>query len=135
MGGLGVRILLVDAPRRITGEPLIPWPILALLLAPAVLSCLAVAILRYRLDEIEPTVRRTLVQAMVVTLVGTAFVAVVGAVNLASDTSFESMVAGGVVAVLLLPLALALNRWLRRLVYGDPRPRTRSSPSSADWTP
>ena len=32
--------------------------------------CLAVAILRYRLDEIEPTVRRTLVQAMVVTLVG-----------------------------------------------------------------
>ena len=120
VGGLGVRILLVDVPRRITGEPLIPWPILALLLAPAVLSCLAVAILRYRLDEIEPTVRRTLVQAMVVTLVGTAFVAVVGAVNLASDTSFESMVAGGVVAVLLLPLALALNRWLRRLVYGDP---------------
>ena len=43
---------------------------LALLLAPAVLSCLVVAMLRYRLDEIEPTVRRTLVQAMVATLVG-----------------------------------------------------------------
>jgi signal transduction histidine kinase len=120
IGGLGVRILLIDLPRRITGAPLLPWEILALLLAPAVLSCLAVAILRYRLEEIEPTVRRTLVQAVVATLVGTAFVGVVGAVNLASETSFEAMVAGGVVAVLLLPLALALNRWIRRLVYGDP---------------
>ena len=47
------------------------------------------------------------------------FVAVAGAVNLASDTSFESMVAGGVVALLLLPMAVGLNRWIRRLVYGD----------------
>jgi signal transduction histidine kinase len=120
LGGLGVRILLIDLPRRITGAPLLPWEILALLLAPAVLSCLAVAMLRYRLEEIEPTVRRTLVQAMVATLVGIAFIGVVGAVNLASQTSFEAMVAGGVVALLLLPLALALNRWIRRLVYGDP---------------
>ncbi len=92
---------------------------LALLLAPAVLTCLVVAMLRYRLDEIEPTVRRTLVQAMVAALVGGVFVAVAGAVNLASDTSFEAMVAGGVVALLLLPLAVALNRWIRRLVYGE----------------
>ena len=120
LGGLGVRVLLVDLPRRITGSPLLPWEILSLLLAPAVLSCLAAAMLRYRLDEIEPTVRRTLVQAAVATVVGAAFVAVVGAVNLASDTSFESMVAGGAVALLLLPLAVAVNRGIRRLVYGDP---------------
>jgi signal transduction histidine kinase len=77
------------------------------------------AILRYRLDEIEATVRRALVQALVAALVGTVFLAAVGAVNLASDTSFEAMVAGGVVALLLLPVAVALNRLLRRVVYGD----------------
>ncbi len=120
VGALGVRLLLVDVPDRLSGSPLLPWEVLSLLLAPAVLSCVAAALLRYRLEEIEPTVRRTLVQAAVATVVGVAFVAVVGAVNLASDTSFESMVAGGAVALLLLPLAVALNRFIRRLVYGDP---------------
>ena len=119
VGGLTVRLLLIDVPRRITDDPVVPWEVMALLLAPAVLTCLVVAMLRYRLDEIEPTVRRTLVQAMVAALVGGVFVAVAGAVNLASDTSFEAMVAGGVVALLLLPLAVGLNRWIRRLVYGE----------------
>ncbi|HET9423676.1 MAG TPA: sensor histidine kinase, partial [Nocardioides sp.] len=119
VGGLGVRLLLVDIPRRITDEPVVPWEVLALFLAPAVLSCVVVAMLRYRLDEIEPTVRRTLVRAVGAALVGAVFVAVAGAVNLASGTSFESMVAGGVVALVLLPMAVGLNRWIRRLVYGD----------------
>jgi signal transduction histidine kinase len=119
VGGLGVRLLLVDIPRRITDEAVVPWQVLALVLAPAVLSCVVVAMLRYRLDEIEPTVRRTLVRAVGAALVGAVFVAVAGAVNLASGTSFESMVAGGVVALLLLPMAVGLNRWIRRLVYGD----------------
>ena len=42
-----------------------------------------------------------------------------GAVDVASDISLESMLAGGLVALLLLPLAVALQRTLRRLVYGD----------------
>ena len=103
--------------------PSCPWEVLALLLAPAVLTCLVVAMLRYRLDEIEPTVRRTLVQAMVATLVGGVFVAVAGAVNLASDTSFEAMVAGGVVALLLLPLAVGAQPM-------DPSTRVRRTASA-----
>lgn len=120
VGGLGIRVLLVDLPELLTGAPLLPWAALSLLLVPVVLGCLAAALLDYRLEEIEPTVRRTLVQALVATLVGGVFVAVVGAVNLASGTSVESMVAGGAVALLLLPVAIALNRGVRRLVYGDP---------------
>ena len=118
-GGLVARLLLGDLPQRITGDPLLPWPLLTLLIAVAVLGCVTVAIQRYRLGEIEPTVRRALVQALVLTLVGSAFVALVVAVDVASDISFGSMLAGGLVALLLLPLAVALQRALRRLVYGD----------------
>jgi signal transduction histidine kinase len=118
-GAVGVRLLLGDLPERLAGQALVPWHVQALLLAPAVLACVVTAILRYRLDEIEATVRRALVQALVATLVGTVFLAAVAAVNLASDTSFQAMVAGGVVALLLLPVAVGLNRLLRRVVYGD----------------
>jgi signal transduction histidine kinase len=75
--------------------------------------------LRYRLDEIEPSVRRALVQALIVAVVGSVFVALASTVNLAYDTSFESLVAGGALALLLLPLALGLQRAIRRFVYGD----------------
>lgn len=118
-GGMAVRLLLVDLPRQLAGGAILPPVVVMLLLAPAVLGCFVVAMLRYRLDEVEPTVRRALVHALVGTLIGTTFVAVVGAVDLASDSSFESMVAGGVVALLLLPVAVGLNRSVRRLVYGD----------------
>jgi two-component system NarL family sensor kinase len=118
-GAVGVRLLLGDLPERLAGRAVLPWNVQALLLAPAVLGCLVVAILRYRLDEVEATVRRALVRALVAALVGTAFLATVGAVNLASDTSVGAMVAGGAVALLLLPVAVGLNRVLRRVVYGD----------------
>ena len=53
------------------------------------------------------------------TLVGAVFLAASGVVDLASDTSFGSMVAGGVVALLLVPVALAVRRAVHHLVYGD----------------
>jgi signal transduction histidine kinase len=118
-GGVVVRLLLVDLPSRLGDAALVPWAMLGPPLVAAVLACVVVALLRYRLDDIEPTVRRALVQALVATIVGIAFVAVAGAVNLASEASFEAMVAGGVVAVLLLPVAVALQRAVRRLLYGD----------------
>jgi signal transduction histidine kinase len=40
-------------------------------------------------------------------------------VDLASDISGEAMLAGGLVALVLLPLAVALQRGAGRLVYGD----------------
>jgi signal transduction histidine kinase len=119
LGGLATWLLLVYLPARLGGGALVPWGILGPPLVAAMLTSGVVAVLRYRLEEIEPTVRRALVQALLATLVGTAFVAVAGAVNVASDVSFEAMVAGGVVALLLLPVAVGLQRAIRRLVYGD----------------
>ena len=119
IGGLVVRVLLGDLPERLTGEPLLPWDLLVLLLTPAVLACIVVAGVGYRLEEIEPTVRRALGQALVVALVAAAFVGIALAVGAASEGSFGSLLAGGVVALLLLPLAVALQRLVRRILYGD----------------
>src|SRR5688500_19441388 len=49
--------------------------------APPVLAGVVVALVGYRLDEIEPVVRRTIVQGAGAALVGTAFVAVAAAVG------------------------------------------------------
>ena len=118
-GGLAAWLLLGQVPQWLTGDPLVPWSVLSLILAPAVVGCATVAIGRYRLDTIEPTVRRVAVQAAVAALVGSAFISLVRAVDFASDIAAESMLAGGLVALVLLPVALGLERGARRLVYGD----------------
>ena len=118
-GGVAGWLLLGQVPQWLTGDPLVPWSVLALLVVPVAGGCATVAIGRYRLDEIEPTVRRAVVQVAVAALVGTAFIVLVRAVDLASDVSVESMLAGGLVALLLLPVALGLQRGARRLVYRD----------------
>ena len=119
LGGVVGRILLADLPRQLTGDPLLPGDVLILLITPAVLGCLVVAVDGYRLDEVEPTVRRALVQAAAVVVVATSFVAVAAGIGRASNIGFRSLLAGGVLALLVLPLAVALQRLLRRMVYGD----------------
>ena len=119
LGGLVVWMLLGELPQRLTGDPLLPSDVLVLLITPAVLACLVVAVDGSRLDEVEPTVRRAVVQALAVLLVASSFVAVAAAVGQASDIGFRSLLAGGVLALLVLPLAVALQRLLRRVVYGD----------------
>jgi two-component system NarL family sensor kinase len=119
LGGVVGRILLADLPRLLTGDPLLPGDVLVLLITPAVLGCLMVAVDGYRLDEVEPTVRRALVQASAVVVVATSFVVVAAGIGRASDIGFRSLLAGGVLALLVLPLAVALQRLLRRMVYGD----------------
>lgn len=119
LGGVVARTLLGDLPERLTGDPLLPWDVLVLLITPAVLGCLVVAVDGSRLDEVEPTVRRAVVQALAAGLVATSFVAVAAAVGQASEIGFRSLLAGGVLALLVLPLAVALQRLLRRAVYGD----------------
>jgi signal transduction histidine kinase len=118
-GGLAAWLLLGQVPQWLTGDPLVPWSVLALLLVPSAIGCATVSISRFRLDEIEPAVRRAAAHVAVAALVGSAFIVLVRAVDLASDISVESMLAGGLVAVLLLPVAVALQRGARRLVYGD----------------
>ena len=81
--------------------------------------CVAVAAGRYHLGEIEPRVRRGLVQALVLVVVGAAFAGAVRAVDAAADISAGSMLAGGLLALLLLPAGVAVQRTVRRVVYGD----------------
>ena len=86
---------------------------------PALLLCLVAAVLRYRLQEIDGVLRRSLLQVVVATLIGTVFLAVAAAIDLATDNSFWAVVAGGLVALVLVPLALGLRRTVSQFVYGD----------------
>ncbi|MDR7255374.1 signal transduction histidine kinase [Nocardioides sp. BE266] len=117
--GLGVWLFLGEAPAWLAGESPVRWDVLAALAVGAPLLCLAAASAHFRLDEIEPRVRRGLVQAVVLLVVGAAFVGLVRAVDAAVDISVGSMLTGGLLALLLLPVAVAVQRLVRRLVYGD----------------
>ena len=114
-----VRVVLSDLPRLVSGRGLVPGDMLTVLLVPPLLVALVAAILRYRLNEIDGLLRRSLLQLVVATLVAAIFLAAAGAVDLAADTSYESMLAGGAVALVLLPVALTLRRVATTLVFGD----------------
>jgi signal transduction histidine kinase len=116
---LALLALVSGVAARLLLSPVLPNDVLLLLVAPPVLSGLVVALLGYRLDDIEPVVRRSVVQGAVAALVGAAFVAVAGAVGRATDVPVGALVAGGVVALAVLPVAVTLQRTVRRLVYGD----------------
>ncbi|MFC7361411.1 sensor histidine kinase [Nocardioides astragali] len=117
--GTGAWVLLGQVPVWVTGSAPVRGDVLAGLAAGVSLGCLGTAAARYRLAEIEPRVRRGLVQALVLVVIGAAFVGLVRAVDVAVDISTGSMLAGGLVALLLLPVAVAVQRAVRRLVYGD----------------
>ncbi|HET6667502.1 MAG TPA: sensor histidine kinase, partial [Intrasporangium sp.] len=119
LGAVLVRVLLGEVPQQLIGRPLVPWDLQALILIPAMLVCLVAAVLRYRLREIDAVLRRSLLQVVVATLVGTVFVAAAGVVDAASGSSFESLLAGGAIALLLVPLAIVLRRGVSQFVYGD----------------
>jgi signal transduction histidine kinase len=118
--GLAVRLLLGELPARLTGEPVLPLDVLLLLVAPPVLAALVVAVVGYRLDDVEPAVRRTVVQGSVAALVGATFVVVAAAIGQTTDVPVGAMLAGGLVALLVLPVAVAIQRGVRRLAYGEP---------------
>lgn len=118
-GGLAAWLLLGQVPQWLTGEPLVPRFVLTVVLVPAVVACVAVALSRFRLDRIEPVVRRAALQLAVAALVGSVFIVLARAVDFASGISAQSMLAGGLVALVLLPVALALQRGASRFVYGD----------------
>ena len=119
LSGLAVRLLLGDLPARLLGDAVLPLDVLLLLVAPPVLAGVVVAILGYRLEDIEPAVRRTVIQGAVAAAVGTTFVAAAGTIGRTADIPVGAVLAGGVVALLVLPVAVALQRGVRRLVYGD----------------
>lgn len=117
--GVAAWLVLGPVPALLTGEPLVREDLLVLLGGGLALACVAAAAGHYHLGEIEPRVRRGLVQALVLLVIGAAFVGMVRAVDAAADISVGSMLAGGLLALLLLPAAVAVQRTVRRVVYGD----------------
>lgn len=83
---------------------------------------IAVAVLRYRLWDIDPIINRTLVYgALTVSVIG-LYVVIVGALGMvfqAHGNFFISMLATGIAAVLFEPLRTRLQRGVNRLIYGE----------------
>ncbi len=121
---LGIALLSLVFP-----EPR-PSGLLSKMLVPAVFNLafllipvsIAVAILRYRLWDIDFIINRTLVYgALTVCVVGLYILVVgyLGAVFRTGGNLFVSLVATGVVAVLFAPLRDRLQRGVNRLMYGE----------------
>jgi len=82
---------------------------------------LGVAILRYRLWDIDPIINRTLVYgALTVSIVG-LYVLVVGGLGTLFQArgTFLSLLVTGLIAVLFAPLRDRLQRGVNRLMYGE----------------
>ena len=114
-----VRVVFGDLAQWQRGKPLVPWDLQPLLLMPALLACLVAAVLRYRLQELDGVLRRSLLQVVGAVLIGSVFLAVAAAIDLVTETAFWAVVAGGLVALLLVPLAFVLRRTVSQFVYGD----------------
>ncbi|WP_210438340.1 sensor histidine kinase [Nocardioides xinjiangensis] len=117
--GVGAWLVLGPLPALVGGAPLVRSDLLVLLAGGFVVACVAAAVARSRLEDVEPRVRRGLVQALVLAVVAAAFVGAARAVDVATDVDVGSVLAGGLLALLLLPVAVAVRRTVRRLVYGD----------------
>ncbi|MBA4115489.1 MAG: GAF domain-containing sensor histidine kinase, partial [Rubrobacter sp.] len=93
----------------------------ALLFTPIPLS-IGIAILRYRLWDIDPIINRTLVYGALTVAIVAIYVLVVGYLGAIFRTGGNlaiSLLATGVVAVLFQPLRDRLQRSVNRLMYGE----------------
>ncbi|MCX6050310.1 MAG: GAF domain-containing sensor histidine kinase [Chloroflexi bacterium] len=83
---------------------------------------IAVAVVRYRLWEIDPIINRTLVYgALTISVVG-LYVVIVGALGAlfqARGNFFISVLATGLAAIIFEPLRARLQRGANRLMYGE----------------
>ncbi len=108
-------------PEISLGHPLVNWNTLVLFFLPLPLS-FAVAILRYRLFDIDIIINRTLVYGTLTALVAALYVLVVGSLGLvfqARSSLVTSVVATGVVAIVFQPLRDRVQRAVNRLMYGE----------------
>ncbi len=111
-------------PELALGYPLLSWDVLALM-GLAVPLAFGVAILRYRLFDIDVLLNRTLVYGGLTTGVTALYVLVVGGLGEAlragqpGSNLALSLLATGLVAVSFQPLRQRLQRTVNRLVYGE----------------
>jgi len=119
LSALVVVLVLDVVPLALRGSPLVPRDVLALVLVPLVLACWVAALVRYRVVELDATLRRSLLHLVLASLFGVAFLVAASAVNLLNGTSVRSIAAGGIIALALLPAALLSRRAASRMLYGD----------------
>jgi signal transduction histidine kinase len=117
--GLAVPLFVVGALLWgvVPGAELLPE--LAFLLLPA---GIAVAVLKYRLYEIDLVINRALVYGLMTVCVAAGYVAVVGLVGATLSSRGDlviSLVVTGVVAVCFQPLRERVQRSVNRLMYGE----------------
>ena len=92
---------------------------LAFLLPPA---GIAVAVLKYRLYEIDLVINRALVYGVMTIVVLASYVAIVGLIGATLSSRgdlFLSLIVTGVVAVCFQPVRERVQRFVNRLMYGD----------------
>jgi two-component system NarL family sensor kinase len=98
-------------------------PIAAAAVMVGLAGALAVAILRYRLYDLDPVLNRTLVFGGLTLALGGAYVAIVVLASAALDTGgvVGSIPAAVAVTLLFAPLRARLQRAVDRLLYGERR--------------
>ena len=80
---------------------------------------LVVAVLRYRLYELDVIVRRSLLVLVAICVAGLTFLGIAFLLDrFAPATDRTDLLLGGLIAVLLIPLGRYVRRWLNRLVFG-----------------
>jgi signal transduction histidine kinase len=119
-----IGIVLIVIPFATETPPWLEWGGHAIFAAAgaAVPISIGIAILRYRLWDIDPIINRTLVYGTLTVSVAGIYVLVViylGAVFRTGGNLFVSLLATGLVAVLFAPLRDRLQRGVNRLMYGE----------------
>jgi signal transduction histidine kinase len=114
-------LILWNIPAAVIGRPLISANALGLLILPFPIT-IAIAILRYRLFDIDTLLNRTLVYGGLTGIVVGSYVLMVsalGALFQARGNLLIALVATGVIAVLFQPLRQGLQTLVDRLLFGE----------------
>ena len=115
----------------LTASPLIPqWgAVIQLMVTPLLPAAVVIAILQYRLYDLEIVIRRSLVFSGLTLLVGGGYVLIVQAAANLFDRRAEgigSIIAAGAIALAFQPTRVMMQQAVGRWVYGD-----RSTPHRA----
>jgi len=79
---------------------------------------IGIAILQYRLYDIDVVIRRTVVVAVLAAFIGGVYVAIVVGLGSFADSPALRIGATAIVAIAFQPVRDRANRWANRLVYG-----------------
>lgn len=131
ISGFVLSLVLIVAlnmlPKNILGAPIVDRRALGVLLLPIPLG-LGVAILRYRLFDIDRLINRALVYGALTAFVVIVYIAIVGYFGSLLQTTNEahtradlllSLLATGVIALLFQPLRERIQRGVNHLLYGE----------------